>query len=790
MTTLQNNPSMQNEQRQYIKPRDFIDKAISNHYISQANASTFYNDLWNSTISLIEKLLWRWFINEANIKTIAEQLGWWKLSMINWVKDLFPWNSISSFIPQKAKEIFLESIKFKFDKLFIAIYDIDHNNKQIHIIIPIYPTEDISVTITEFKKTSEVLRKVQKVDINRDDWMIITVDRSMEDYKFKIKIAPLSIIKEVITANMTTGDLLVQWHAQVKKQAEKEGFELWTKQEVISIEWTLDENKNTIEWQVQLIFETADSKFWTQASDIHLEPYLHAQGGQIRFRVNGELTEPAPAPALEQYILELKRMANLNIQKKQVKQDWKISLKINGKSYLFRVSTMPIGEQKQEKMVLRRLTNDPSKLNLSKMKMDQRFQNMLFEIIWDPHNWKVWKFKDGLILMTWPTGSWKSTTLFSILNHLNTPDVNIITLEDPIEYELPGINQSYIFHTSWKVWYWEDPNDIYTFEEWIKASLRQDPDIILVWEIRDGTTMSAAQVAASTWHLVLSSLHTNNTWETLNRLIWLWLEIDLIQSVVRIIMAQRLAQYVCPYCAKEYNDPSFSKTQEESKKRDAEYLRRKMEIYTSLLETDYIGDLPDDIKELKLYEGVGCPHCRYTWKYWRVGIYELLPIDLDIQDFLLDKGIKASKNDIRELFIKKNVITLYQNALFKIAKWIEQPDRIVDWKSTTYYMDYNSAKGSAGWDIYWFSNKYNNIDMETLLTMIFVKKKERELTILIKDRDEVLYQFEWMKKLLWNDAMGEHLFKLEEKINQLNSIIKDIEFQITQRSWNGNIITK
>lgn len=765
---------------QYIKPRDFIDKAVSNGYVSASIAEGFYKNMWNSTILLVESLLWRWFITEGNLKTIAEQLWGSKVSVINSVKDIF-WGW-TAFIKNRAKETFLESVKFKFDKYYMAIYDVDHSNRQIQMIIPLYPTEDIALAIASFKEKSEVLKKIQKVDIELENGTIVTEERTMEWYKFKVKIAPLSVIKEVITSNLSTGDVLIQGHDAVKKRAEKEWFELWKKQETFSIEGTIEENKNTLEGQVQFILESSDSKFWSAASDIHLEPYLHRDWGQIRFRVNWELTNPEPAPALDQYILELKKMARLNIQKRQIKQDGKISLEINWMKYLFRVSTMPIGEQKQEKMVLRRLTNDPSKLDLSKMKMDYRFREMLFEIVGDPHNGRVGKFRDWLILMTWPTGSGKSTTLFSILNHLNTPDVNIITLEDPIEYELPGINQSYIFHTSNVVWPGEDPNDLYTFEEGIKASLRQDPDIILVWEIRDTTTMSAAQVAASTWHLVFSSLHTNNTWETLNRLIGLWLEIDLIQATIRVIMAQRLAQYVCPYCAKEYNDPSFSKTHEESKKRDSEYLRRKVEIYTSLLETDYVSELPDDIAELKLYEGSWCPNCRHTWKYWRVGLYEFLPIDLDIQDFLLNKWVKASKNDIRELFIQKSVITLYQNALYKVALGIEQPDRKVDGHNAVYFLDYNSAKSSAGWDIYWFSNKYSKIDMQTLISMIFIKKKTRELSMLITERDEGAYQLDGMKKLLWDSGGSEHLVKLQQSVDELNIKISDIEAQIKSRT--------
>lgn len=313
------------------------------------------------------------------------------------------------------------------------------------------------------------------------------------------------------------------------------------------------------------------------ASDIHIEPFENRL--VVRFRVDGVLREAltsrrAVAPLL---VSRVKVMAKLDIAEKRVPQDGRISLRVAGRAVDVRVSTLPAGHG--ERVVLRLLDKQAGKLDLDHLGMESRAQNLMDELIHKPH---------GIILVTGPTGSGKTTTLYASLTRLNETSRNIMTVEDPIEYYLDGIGQTQVSH---KV-------DM-TFARGLRAILRQDPDVVMVGEIRDLETAEIAVQASLTGHLVLSTLHTNTAIGAVARLRDMGVEPFLLSSSLLGLAAQRLVRKLCTEC----------KTPYEPEEREREIL-----------------GLPRD-ETLSLYHPNGCEHCNHSGYRGRLGIYELVPVD-------------------------------------------------------------------------------------------------------------------------------------------------------------------
>jgi len=351
------------------------------------------------------------------------------------------------------------------------------------------------------------------------------------------------------------------------------------------------------------------------ASDIHIEPQKDVV--RVRLRIDGILHEVMQIPKKVQasLISRFKILAEMDIATKRTPQDGRITAVIDGKQYDLRVSTLP--SVFGEKIVLRVLDKSAISIGLHKLGLLpetlERFENLISRTY-------------GIILVTGPTGSGKSTTLYSVLSKLNSGEKNILTIEDPVEYEVPGLTQVQI-----------NPRAGLTFAAGLRTMLRQDPDIAMVGEIRDAETATIATEAALTGHLVLSTLHTNDAPGALTRLVDMGIEPFLIASSVIGVMAQRLVRLVCPKCKEQYQPP-----------RDA--IKR-------------LGIEVDGNTKVTFYRGRGCDHCRGMGYKGRIGVYELLIVNDRIRDLVLQK---ASSHLIREAAIESGMKTLKDDAIAKI----------------------------------------------------------------------------------------------------------------------------
>src|SRR5881296_2981013 len=351
------------------------------------------------------------------------------------------------------------------------------------------------------------------------------------------------------------------------------------------------------------------------ASDIHFESYEKIF--RIRFRIDGVLHEMlAPPKRLESAILSrLKIMSNLDIAERRLPQDGRIKLRYNSREIDFRVSTLPtiFGE----KAVLRILDKEALKLDLTQLGFDEWRREKFKGAIHQPY---------GMVLITGPTGSGKTTTLYSGIHTINSPDVNIMTAEDPVEYNLKGVNQVQINESVGR-----------TFAAALRSFLRQDPDVILVGETRDLETAQISIRAALTGHLVFTTLHTNDCPSTIARLLEMGIQPFLLSSSLLLILAQRLARRLCAACKEPYE------VDEESL---APY-----------------GHVPTGRGKVTIHKSKGCPTCSFTGMKGRVAIYEVMPISEELKDAILRSATIAA---IREIAQSQGMKTLRQAALLKV----------------------------------------------------------------------------------------------------------------------------
>ncbi|HRF60874.1 MAG TPA: GspE/PulE family protein [Fimbriimonadaceae bacterium] len=369
-----------------------------------------------------------------------------------------------------------------------------------------------------------------------------------------------------------------------------------------------------------------------KASDIHIEP--RKDGVCVRYRVDGVMIEgmKLPKKVLAPLTSRFKIMSNMDIAEKRAPQDNRISAVIGGKDYDFRVSTLPVVYG--EKIVMRILDKGGINVGLSKL-------GFL------PHNLKI--IEDmaarsfGIILVTGPTGSGKSTTLYSILNKLSTGDNNIITIEDPVEYELSGINQCNV-----------NVRAGMTFAAGLRAMLRQDPDVIMVGEMRDQETATIAMEAALTGHLVLSTLHTNDAPSAPTRLIDMEVEPFLISSSIIGVLAQRLVRQICPNCKESYT------------------ANRESLLRYGFPVPEEIG--ADTHGEITLFKGAGCDTCKGTGYKGRTGVHELMALNDPIRDEVLKK---SPSHIIRRLAIENDMRSLQMDAVQKILMGITSVDEVL-----------------------------------------------------------------------------------------------------------------
>ena len=366
------------------------------------------------------------------------------------------------------------------------------------------------------------------------------------------------------------------------------------------------------------------------ASDIHVEPY--EKDFRIRFRIDGVLYDVMhpPLKIRDPLISRLKIMAKLDISEKRLPQDGRIKIKVKidnrSRELDFRVSTLPtlFGE----KVVLRLLDKDKLMLDMTKLGFEQVSLDKFKRAIANPY---------GMVLVTGPTGSGKTNTLYSALQALNTSETNIMTAEDPVEFNLQGINQVQM----------KEQIGL-NFAAALRSFLRQDPNIVLVGEIRDFETAEIAIKAALTGHLVLSTLHTNDAPSTISRLVNMGIEPFLVATSVNIIQAQRLIRRICTECKEEISVP-----------------------VEGLVE---IGFEKSEAAGLKIYKGRGCTNCNNTGFKGRVGLYEVMEITDELRELII---IGASAMELRRKAIEVGMITLRESGLCKIREGITTIEEVV-----------------------------------------------------------------------------------------------------------------
>lgn len=354
-----------------------------------------------------------------------------------------------------------------------------------------------------------------------------------------------------------------------------------------------------------------------RASDIHIEPFKNEV--RIRYRIDGQLQtiNTLSIESLGSLVARIKILAGLNIAEKRIPQDGRIITKVDNDEVDLRVSILPVING--EKIAIRILSRSNYKVGRDNLGISERNLSKLDRIISNPH---------GIVLVTGPTGSGKSTTLYTILSELNQEDVNIITVEDPVEYTINGINQVHV-----------NPKIGMTFANSLRSILRQDPDIVMIGEIRDDETAEIAVKAAITGHLVLSTLHTNDAPSSITRLIDMGVEPFLVSASVVGVIAQRLVRKICPYCKEEYEPQGYEKKA-------------------------LIGE---EDKPLVLYRGKGCGYCNYKGYLGRVGIYEIMEITREHRDTI---NKTKDSNVLRDISIKNGMTTLAQECRELVLKGV------------------------------------------------------------------------------------------------------------------------
>ena len=390
----------------------------------------------------------------------------------------------------------------------------------------------------------------------------------------------------------------------------------------------------------KLVSSIVDGAIDARASDIHIEPQLSDM--RVRYRVDGVLriAIQVPLSVQQEVISHIKIMADMDISERRLPQDGHLTLARRGQDYDLRVSSLP--STGGEKIVIRVLSKNTDRWSLDKIVICPQDNRKFRSIVENPY---------GMLLLTGPTGCGKTTTLYGLLQLLNSPAKNIVTVEDPVEYHLEGVTQVQV-----------NPIAGRTFAKALRSILRQDPDIILIGEIRDAETAEIAVSSALTGHLVLSTLHTNDAASAASRLTNLGVPSYLAASALLATAAQRLIRLSCPKCRQLY-EPS----EEELK-----YLRRGSGANGAYKVES------ESAEPIKLYRGAGCENCGNTGYYGRKSVYEILNVSHEIKRMI---AVKSSDQEIKQQAIKEGMKTLYESAVNEILSGVTTADeltRIID----------------------------------------------------------------------------------------------------------------
>jgi general secretion pathway protein E len=377
---------------------------------------------------------------------------------------------------------------------------------------------------------------------------------------------------------------------------------------------------------IKLVNHIISQSVKARASDVHIEPYQDSF--KVRYRVDGILYDFLAPPKWLQpaLISRIKVMAKMNIAEKRLPQDGRLHVTIGHQEIDVRVSTIPTSFG--ERLVLRLLDKSGSLISLSDLGLASDKLALLDNLIRSPN---------GIILVTGPTGSGKTTTLYAILSSINIPDVNIITIEDPIEYQLQGISQIQV-----------NPKINLTFAKGLRSIVRQDPDVILVGEIRDQETAEIAVQSALTGHLVFSTLHTNDSASAITRLVDIGVEPFLISSSVLAVVAQRLIRVLCTDCKEAYTPDEAA--------------------------LESLGLTRDQIRDTIIYKAKGCENCFHTGYKGRMGIFEMMTLDSRLKSFILKT---FDSNRIKNEALNRNMVTLRQDGIIKVLSGISTIEEVL-----------------------------------------------------------------------------------------------------------------
>ena len=365
----------------------------------------------------------------------------------------------------------------------------------------------------------------------------------------------------------------------------------------------------------------------SRASDIHIEPFENRL--IVRFRIDGVLNEvESPPRRLSAAVISrVKIMANLDIAERRLPQDGRIKLRVQGKEIDLRVSTVPT--MHGESVVMRILDKGGVPLDFASLGFDGRLLEAFLEALGQPH---------GILLVTGPTGSGKTTTLYTALDRLNQPEVKILTVEDPVEYQMPGINQIQV-----------RPQINLSFANALRSIVRQDPDVIMIGEIRDLETAEIAVQSALTGHLVLSTVHPNDAPSTVNRLLDMGIEDYLLTSTVVGILAQRLVRSLCAHCRKPY--------------------KALPEVVGQMGLGRFAGP-----GEVTLYHPVGCEHCSGTGYHGRLGIMEMMPMTDRVRSLVMRH---ANSTDLRAAAVEEGMESMFENGLRKAVAGVTTVEEVL-----------------------------------------------------------------------------------------------------------------
>ncbi len=488
---------------------------------------------------------------------------------------------------------------------------------------PELPTEDIRIDFTK-QMPIQYLKRHRIVPLETPDGVyIVTNDPSnfqyIDDLRHILGWNDLQVVLSTHAAILSAINLAYDQGSSSAEEFIQDMNE--SPDSIISeIEETADLLDDTSDAPViKLVNLTLSRAVKDRASDVHIEPYRNSI--TIRYRIDGVLYNILSLPKKIQssLISRVKIMARLNIAEKRLPQDGRIDIKIGDKNIDIRVSTIPTAFG--ERVVLRLLDKSSTIFRLNNLGIDSERLQVFSDLIKSPY---------GIVLVTGPTGSGKTTTLYAALSTINSPEINIITIEDPIEYQIEGIGQIQV-----------NPKIDLTFARGLRSIVRQDPDVILVGEIRDRETAEIAIQSALTGHLVFSTLHTNDAASAVIRIIDMGIEPFLVTSSVIAIIAQRLIRILCPECKEEYIPDDESLT--------------KIGIDKGMLENH------------KIYRKKGCPDCMSTGYRGRVAIFETMVIDDHLKKMILKT---SDANEIKKEAIRLGMKTLLQDGARKVLEGI------------------------------------------------------------------------------------------------------------------------